>query len=112
MQEMRSSTTLDWPAGIGQWRALEVGVDASWGIDAFGCLPRSRGAVNAYAGVTAEVWRPVLVSPPPEIAFEYVMLRSGLQFVASAQSNMPSEGVRRRPDICVVVRRPAPAAAR
>lgn len=87
-QEMRSSTTLDWPPGIGESRTLEAGFDASWEIDVFGGLRRSVEAANADVGAVAEARRSILISLLAEIASDYAMLRSAQQRVAIAQRNI------------------------
>jgi NodT family efflux transporter outer membrane factor (OMF) lipoprotein len=74
--QSNSSTTVDWPPGIGQYRTWELGFDASWEIDIFGGTRRAEEAADADIGAAIEDRRTVLVSLLAELAGDYASLRA------------------------------------
>ena len=74
--QSNSSTTVDYPPGIGQYRTWELGFDASWELDVFGGTRRSEEAADADIGAAIEDRRAVLVSLLAEVAGDYASLRT------------------------------------
>ncbi|GGF30001.1 RND transporter [Aliidongia dinghuensis] len=74
--QSNSSTTVDYPPGIGQYRTWELGFDASWEIDIFGGTRRAKEAADADIGAAIEDRRAILVSLLGELAGDYASLRA------------------------------------
>jgi NodT family efflux transporter outer membrane factor (OMF) lipoprotein len=74
--QSNSSTTVDYPPGIGQYRTWELGFDASWEIDIFGGTRRAEEAADADIGAAIEDRRTILVSLLAELAGDYASLRA------------------------------------
>ncbi|HEY2132941.1 MAG TPA: efflux transporter outer membrane subunit [Acetobacteraceae bacterium] len=72
----RSSTTLNWPPGIGYYRSYSFGFDASWELDVFGGIRRATQAADADIQATIENRRAVLVALLAELATDYADLRA------------------------------------
>jgi NodT family efflux transporter outer membrane factor (OMF) lipoprotein len=86
--QSNSSTTVDYPPGIGQYRTWELGFDASWEIDVFGGTKRAEEAADADIGVAIEDRRTILVSLLAEVAGDYASLRSSQMRLDIAQRNI------------------------
>ena len=86
--QSNSSTTEDWPPGIGQYRTWELGFDASWEIDVFGGIKRSKEAAEADIGVAIEDRRTILVSLLAELAGDYAGLRASQLRLSIAERNI------------------------
>lgn len=67
-----------------------TGLDASWEIDLFGAVRRSREAADARLQARQADWHEARVSLAAETASEYVSLRGCQLTVASQQSNLDS----------------------
>ena len=88
--QSNSSTTVDYPPGIGQYRTWELGFDASWELDVFGGTKRSEEAAEAEIGAAIEDRRAVLVSLLAEVAGDYASLRTSQLRLAIAERNIAS----------------------
>ncbi|HLZ66275.1 MAG TPA: efflux transporter outer membrane subunit [Aliidongia sp.] len=88
--QSNSSTTVDFPPGIGQYRTWELGFDASWEIDIFGGTRRSVEASEAEIGAAIEDRRTILVSLLAELAGDYASLRGTQLRLDIAQRNIES----------------------
>ena len=86
--QSNSSTTADYPPGIGQYRTWELGFDASWEIDVFGGTRRAEEAADADIGAAIEDRRTILVSLLAEVAGDYASLRASQLRLAIAQRNI------------------------
>ena len=86
--QSNSSTTVDYPPGIGQYRTWELGFDASWELDVFGGTKRSEEAAEAEIGAAIEDRRAVLVSLLAEVAGDYASLRTSQLRLAIAERNI------------------------
>ncbi len=86
----RSSTTVEYPPGIGEFHTWVVGFDASWEIDIFGGTQRSIEAAEANIGVAIEDRRAILVSLLAEIASDYAGLRADQLRLDIARRNITS----------------------
>jgi NodT family efflux transporter outer membrane factor (OMF) lipoprotein len=86
--QSNSSTTVDWPPGIGQYRTWELGFDASWEIDIFGGTRRAEEAADADIGAAIEDRRAVLVSLLSELAGDYAGLRASQLRLSIAMRNI------------------------
>ena len=95
--QSNSSTTIDFPPGIGQYRTWELGFDASWEIDIFGGTKRSVEAAEAEIGASIEDRRTILVSLLAEVAGDYASLRASQLRLAIALRNI--EAARRALDL-------------
>lgn len=83
-----SSTTVEYPPGIGQFHTWELGFDASWEIDVFGGTRRAEEAADADIGAAIEDRRTILVSLLAEVAGDYASLRTSQLRLAIAQRNI------------------------
>ena len=83
-----SSTTLQYPPGIGQYRSYQFGLDASYEIDVFGGNRRAEQAAAADVGASIEDRRRILVSLVAEIAGDYAALRTTQVRLRIAQENV------------------------
>jgi len=88
--QSNSSTTADYPPGIGQYRTWELGFDASWEIDVFGGTKRAEEAADADIGAAIEDRRTILVSLLAEVAGDYASLRTSQLRLAIAERNIAS----------------------
>lgn len=86
--QSNSSTTADYPPGIGQYRTWELGFDASWEIDVFGGTKRAEEAADAEIGAAVEDRRTILVSLLAEVAGDYAGLRASQLRLAIALRNI------------------------
>jgi NodT family efflux transporter outer membrane factor (OMF) lipoprotein len=86
--QSNSSTTVDYPPGIGQYRTWELGFDASWELDVFGGTKRAEEAADAEIGAAVEDRRAVLVSLLAEVAGDYASLRTSQLRLAIAERNI------------------------
>jgi len=86
--QSNSSTTVDYPPGIGQYRTWELGFDASWELDVFGGTRRAEEAADAEIGAAIEDRRTVLVSLLAEVAGDYASLRTSQLRLAIAERNI------------------------
>jgi NodT family efflux transporter outer membrane factor (OMF) lipoprotein len=83
-----SSTTLQWPPGVGSYRIYAFGFDASWELDIFGGTRRAEEAADADIGTVVEDRRAILVSLLAELATDYVTLRATQVRMGIAQRNV------------------------
>lgn len=83
-----SSTTVEYPPGIGQYHTWTAGFDASWELDIFGGTARAKEAADAEIGAAIEDRRAVLVSLLGELADEYATLRVSQLRLAIAEHNI------------------------
>ncbi|HEV2675010.1 MAG TPA: efflux transporter outer membrane subunit [Aliidongia sp.] len=86
--QSNSSTTADYPPGIGQYRTWELGFDASWEIDVFGGTRRAEEAADADIGAAIEDRRTILVSLLAELASDYASLRASQLRLSIAVRNI------------------------
>ena len=86
--QSNSSTTVDYPPGIGQYRTWELGFDASWEIDVFGGTKRAEQAADAEIGAAIEDRRTILVSLLAEVAGDYASLRASQLRLSIAMRNI------------------------
>ena len=86
--QSNSSTTVDYPPGIGQYRTWELGFDASWELDVFGGTKRAEEAADAEIGAAIEDRRTILVSLLAEVAGDYASLRTSQLRLAIAERNI------------------------
>jgi NodT family efflux transporter outer membrane factor (OMF) lipoprotein len=84
----RSSTTAQYPPGIGEYRTFTGGFDAAWELDIFGGTQRGKEAADAEIGAYIEDRRAILVSLLSELATDYVTLRATQQRIGIANSNI------------------------
>jgi outer membrane protein TolC len=70
-----SSTTLQYPPGIGAYRTYELGFDASYELDVFGGRRRAEEAADAQVAASIDDRRSILVSLLAELAADYTRLR-------------------------------------
>ena len=63
-----SSTTVEYPPGLGQYHTWVAGFDASWELDIFGGIARGKEAAEAEIGAAIEDRRAVLASLLAELA--------------------------------------------
>jgi NodT family efflux transporter outer membrane factor (OMF) lipoprotein len=87
----RSSTTVQWPPGIGEYRTWQAGFDASWELDIFGGNRRALEAAIADVGAADEERRGILVSLISELVTDYLNLRAAQLRIAIAERNITSE---------------------
>ena len=83
-----SSTTVEYPPGIGQFHTWTAGFDASWELDIFGGTARAKEAADAEIGAALEDRRAVLVSLLGELADAYAALRVSQLRLAIAEHNI------------------------
>lgn len=84
----RSSETLTWPPGTGEYKTYQYGLDASWEIDVFGGNRRALEAADAAIGASVEDRRAILVSLLGELSADYATLRSAQARRAIANRNI------------------------
>ncbi len=84
----RSSTTVEYPPGIGNYHAYEVGFDASWELDVFGENRRATEAATADVGASIADRRAILVSLLSEVATDYAGLRAAQLRLSIAEDNV------------------------
>lgn len=84
----RSSTTVTWPPGIGNYHYYQLGFDASWELDIFGENRRATEAAGYNVDATIAGRRALLVSLLSELATDYATLRSAQAELAIAESNV------------------------
>ncbi len=72
----RSSTTLEYPPGVGRYHDYILGFDASWELDIFGKTRRATEAADYNVRASIAAKRALLVSLTSEIAFDYASLRA------------------------------------
>lgn len=87
----RSSETLTWPPGNGEYKTYQYGLESSWEIDVFGKTKRAVEAADARIGVTMEDRRAIMVTLLGEVAADYVTLRSAQHRLDIAQHNIATE---------------------
>ncbi|HTR16640.1 MAG TPA: efflux transporter outer membrane subunit [Acetobacteraceae bacterium] len=87
----RSSTTVQWPPGIGDYRTWQTGFDASWEIDIFGGNRRALEAAIADVGAADEERRSLLVSLIAELVSDYLNLRAAQLRTVIAERNIDSQ---------------------
>ncbi len=83
-----SSTTLQYPPGIGEYRTYSGGFDASWELDIFGGTARAKEAADAEVQATIEQRRSVLVSLLSELVTDYATLRADQQRIDIANNTI------------------------
>jgi NodT family efflux transporter outer membrane factor (OMF) lipoprotein len=83
-----SSTTLQYPPGIGGYRAYELGFDASWELDIFGGNRRAVQAADRTLEAAADDRRATLVALLGELARAYAALRASQARQAIAERNI------------------------
>jgi NodT family efflux transporter outer membrane factor (OMF) lipoprotein len=74
--QANSSTTLQYPPGIGAYRTYAFGFDASWELDIFGGTRRAEQAADASVEAAIEDRRAILVTLFGELATDYAALRA------------------------------------
>jgi NodT family efflux transporter outer membrane factor (OMF) lipoprotein len=84
----RSSTTVEYPPGIGNYHAYELGFDASWELDVFGENRRATEAATADVGASIADRRAILVSLLSEVATDYAGLRAAQLRLSIAEDNV------------------------
>lgn len=84
----RSSTTVTWPPGIGNYQYYQAGFDASWELDIFGGNRRATQAADFGVQASIENRRALLVSLLAELATDYATLRARQEELAIAESNV------------------------
>ena len=89
--EANSSTTLQYPPGIGGYRTYELGFDASYEIDVFGGRRRAEESADAQVTASIEDRRTILVSLLAELAADYTRLRGAQLRLTIAQRNVAAE---------------------
>lgn len=87
----RSSETLSWPPGNGEYKTYQYGLESSWEIDVFGKTKRAVEAADATIGVAIEDRRAIMVALLGEVAADYVTLRSAQHRLDIAQRNIATE---------------------
>lgn len=78
------------PGQTGNATVRTTGLDASWEIDLFGSVRRSREAADARLQAREAGWHDARVSLAAEVASEYVSLRGCELTVASQRNNLES----------------------
>jgi NodT family efflux transporter outer membrane factor (OMF) lipoprotein len=86
-----SSTTLQYPPGIGAYRTYELGFDASYELDVFGGRRRAEEAADAQVAASIDDRRSILVSLLAELAADYTRLRGAQLRLSIAQRNVEAE---------------------
>ncbi|MCB8876024.1 efflux transporter outer membrane subunit [Acidisoma silvae] len=84
----RSSTTLTWPPGTGNYHYSQIGFDASWELDIFGETRRATEAATYDVNASIANRRALLVSLLSEVAVDYTTLRAAQARLAIAESNL------------------------
>jgi NodT family efflux transporter outer membrane factor (OMF) lipoprotein len=86
--QANSSTTLQYPPGIGNYRTYAFGFDASWELDVFGGTRREEEAAVADVQASIENRRAILVTLFSELATDYAELRATQERSLIAQRNI------------------------
>jgi NodT family efflux transporter outer membrane factor (OMF) lipoprotein len=84
----RSSTTLEYPPGFGNYHAFELGFDASWELDIFGGNRRATEAASDQVGASIASRRALLISLLSEVAADYASLRAAQDRLSIAEDNV------------------------
>jgi NodT family efflux transporter outer membrane factor (OMF) lipoprotein len=84
----RSSTVLDWPPGIGQYKTWNGEFDASWELDLFGRTRRAVESADASIDALADDRHALQVSLLAELATDYAELRTTQARLAIAHDNI------------------------
>jgi NodT family efflux transporter outer membrane factor (OMF) lipoprotein len=86
--QANSSTTLQYPPGVGAYRTYAFGFDASWELDVFGATRRQEEAADADTQASIESRRAILVTLLSELATDYAGLRATQERMLIAQRNI------------------------
>jgi len=89
-ENRREPQTLDWPppAKYGEYAYYALGFDASWELDVFGGIRRTKESARAAAEAAVETRRAVLISLTAAVASTYLSVRATELRVQIARANL------------------------